>query len=615
MRDAASSAGQPGQPVDERPRGRQTALEQPSPQRAPCDDHGRTGRRRGRCRTGTDTFAVVPHDTIGQVSDEPAPRTSQARSPAPITTGMPAGEARAPSAGPPSKSAHHGARRSRHRAGDPPPNRRARQEREPEPAEPPPAGRRTGHPHHHVPRSRTGPVADARVWSVVTSPVRCHAMRSRGASSQRAARSAAGSLCPSHANLGRHRSGVEHHTGAPPHDVAPVLPERLRQGDSLRGRTPVRPQRERARVGWRRRPPGRRSDGPPRTRGHRQPRTSLRARAPDSGPGLCARRRPPKATMSWHPARPGSRAEYVQSRALRPTATGPSSPHTDHLGDAGAEVDGEDHAETTPAVPESPAEPRNTCGLRSTGDMPHRARPARARRRPRDAPSWPVRGPGTPRARRPARRHRRPWRPGSRSRTCSRGSPPTRPRSRRPDLPASGNRRRSRRGPPRKSTGTPTLATMRATASTRAAPGATSGTGTLSTGAPRSWATMAAYTIESVSRAAWPSRHDKDSTSAVEPERRVPIRAPCPSSSRAGAVTGSARSMRVMCLTPVQPSAAARSTLATERSSSSNALAASPVRLSDRYVRCRGSIGTRRRQVAQGLCAGQDAVAERRARS
>jgi hypothetical protein len=41
-------------------------------------------------------------------------------------------------------------------------------------------------------------------------------------------------------------------------------------------------------------------------------------------------------------------------------------------------------------------------------------------------------------------------------------------------------------------------------------------------------------------------------------------------------------SMRVMCFTPDQPSAAARGTLATNRSSSSKAEPARPVRLIDR---------------------------------
>ncbi len=122
---------------------------------------------------------------------------------------------------------------------------------------------------------------------------------------------------------------------------------------------------------------------------------------------------------------------------------------------------------------------------------------------------------------------------------------------------------------------------MRAAASTRAAPGSVSGTGTLSTGAPMSWATTAAKMIASVARDMRPSRHDSDSTNASRPEARARS-STSPSSSSAGAVSGSVRSMRVMCLTPVHPSAAAASTLTTRRSSSSKALPASPVRLSDR---------------------------------
>src|SRR6185369_8786085 len=57
------------------------------PRAAPAAD---TAAIAGRAPTGpgwgTDTLAVVPHDTIGATGVAPAPSTSQARSPAPSTT-------------------------------------------------------------------------------------------------------------------------------------------------------------------------------------------------------------------------------------------------------------------------------------------------------------------------------------------------------------------------------------------------------------------------------------------------------------------------------------------------------------------------------------------------
>ena len=84
-------AGQAGQPVDEGPGRRQASLEEPPAEGTSRHDHRAGGTPSAtRSATGTDTLAVVPHDTIGHVRTAPAPSTSQARSPAPITTGMPA---------------------------------------------------------------------------------------------------------------------------------------------------------------------------------------------------------------------------------------------------------------------------------------------------------------------------------------------------------------------------------------------------------------------------------------------------------------------------------------------------------------------------------------------
>ena len=96
-----------------------------------------------------------------------------------------------------------------------------------------------------------------------------------------------------------------------------------------------------------------------------------------------------------------------------------------------------------------------------------------------------------------------------------------------------------------------------------------------------SCATTAANTMESVSRATRPSRHISGSISASSAADRA-CSSTRPSSSSAGEVRWSAMSIRVMCLTPVHPSAAARGTLATRRSSSSKTEPASPVRFSER---------------------------------
>ncbi len=201
-----------------------------------------------------------------------------------------------------------------------------------------------------------------------------------------------------------------------------------------------------------------------------------------------------------------------------------------HLGDGGPEVDGEDH--------------------RRVHEPGHRARPSR-----------PGRDPG---------RWSGPW-------PCRRRHPP----SRRAPRSSTGSRPPSPSGPPRKSTGTPTLATTRATARPALAPRLHRGDGHLHHGR--------AHVVRDDGRqhdvvgvAADPSRRATPAAPPAPPDRpRGPVEH-LPSSSSADAVSGSARSMRVMCLIPVQPSAAARATLATRRSSSSKTDPASPVRFSER---------------------------------
>ena len=101
------------------------------------------------------------------------------------------------------------------------------------------------------------------------------------------------------------------------------------------------------------------------------------------------------------------------------------------------------------------------------------------------------------------------------------------------------------------------------------------------TGAPMSWAMTEASTMASVSRRIRPWSHTSGSISASSPAA-LACSSTWPSSSSADAVIGSSMSIRVMCFTPDQPSAAARGTLATRRSSSSKAEPANPVRLMER---------------------------------
>ena len=230
-------------------------------------------------------------------------------------------------------------------------------------------------------------------------------------------------------------------------------------------------------------------------------------------------------------------------------------PHDD-LGDAGAEVDGEDHAGTA----------RPVAGPGWQGAVADGWHRARSRRRGAAI----VAGSGSWNTTRPTARPGRPAGHGVADLARSHASRPE------PPWP------RPSRGPPRKSTGTPTLATTRATASTRRR-----------ARVPRRGRAPSARGAEVVGHDR--GEHDRVGVPghlAVAPRQRLDERlepgdaADFQHLARAApgrrAVTGSAMSMRVMCLTPVHPSAAACSTVATSRSSSSNALPASPVRLSDR---------------------------------
>ena len=221
----------------------------------------------------------------------------------------------------------------------------------------------------------------------------------------------------------------------------------------------------------------------------------------------------------------------------------------------------------------------------------------RARRRRRGGPS--SAGSGSWKTTRPTARPAAPPAMASRisSRTSARGSA------------AAAVAASARRGPPRKRTGTPTLATTRATASTRAGPGATSGTGTLSTGAPRSWATTAAKTIESVSRATAPSRHDRGSTSASSPARPGSLEHLAEQlEGGRGQGVGHVDAGHVLDAGPPvggglldrrhQP------VVELERA------AGQPGAVERQIGAVPGLDGTRRREVAQRLGAGQDAVAE-----
>ena len=153
-------------------------------------------------------------------------------------------------------------------------------------------------------------------------------------------------------------------------------------------------------------------------------------------------------------------------------------------------------------------------------------------------------------------------------------------------------------------------ATMRATASMRADPGATSGTGHLE----HRRAEVVGHDggeHDRVGVARHPCRraHDRGSTSASSSADRADSRT-FPNSSRAGAVTGSVMSMRVMCLTPVHPSAHGlldgrhEPVIELERAPGQPGAVERQIRAVPGVDRTRG------RQVAQRLGAREDAVAE-----
>ena len=192
----------------------------------------------GAAGTGIETLAVVPHDTIGHASEEPVPRTSQARSPAPITTGMPPrspSSAAGPSSRPPTVVGRRPGRgeQLRHGVGEP----------RYEGAES--VGRATATATRHADISNR-PVADAKVWSVHTSPVSRHATRSLGARSQRGRPSRARLVDPeprqSWPPRSRRRAPRRYDTAR----RGAVVPERRRQLQRLGAGAPVRPQQRRS---------------------------------------------------------------------------------------------------------------------------------------------------------------------------------------------------------------------------------------------------------------------------------------------------------------------------------------------------------------------------------
>ena len=308
-----------------------------------------------------------------------------------------------------------------------------------------------------------------------------------------------GSLRGQPGQLGRHRAGVERDAGAGPVDV--VAPHALGQRRAPRPRRGGRTTGCPCRSGRPARSPGRRSAGRP----SRRPRRPRRRRA-----GAWARASAQAMTSDVH-QRSGScsvqpTCGWVVVSSERASATRPSSPQRPTL---------------VTVVPKSM--------VRITGRAPARAtRPAVSA------------GVGVL-VERAAHGH------AGASAFHDVAHLVEHAVARRPSVS----------GPPRKRTGTPTLATTRATARWRSAPGRAAGTGTLITGAPMSWAMIGASTMASVSRRIRPSSHSSGSISASSPAS-LDCSSTWPSSSSAEAVSGSSMSMRVMCLTPVQPSAAAR---------------------------------------------------------
>ena len=322
-------------------RRRQAAFEQPAAGAPPGDDQ-RLGHGVDECRrTGTDTLAVVPHDTMGRRGDAPGPEHLAGAVAGADHDRDPGAAARArrpgsreghrplrPTPGSGSRSATSAGSCSSHRPTPDGvtfrcPRRRVRTVRRgPRPT--PWCGRSRPSP---VRRQASGPAGRAatRAW---------RAGRARGARARRSWR-------PPNRRRAPRPCGVD---GASP-SVAAAL--RASAAASASGAA-VRPQQGRPQGGRRRRPPGRRSGGRRRTRSRvdgaagvhrpvaRRRRTAAHAATTD-------RHHVVGVLLGAVPA------AVVRIRAWAcPTATGPSFAPQHDLGDTRAEVDGEDHAGTAP---------------------------------------------------------------------------------------------------------------------------------------------------------------------------------------------------------------------------------------------------------------------------
>ena len=280
------------------------------------------GRTAGRTSRGTDRLAVVPQLTMGIISSAPVPSTSQARSPAPMTTGVPASNPKAAAADRDEPTADPVRRDDRRQ----------------------PVGRFAGQLIHHVAVEVVqtaarghGGVGDHLAGEPPDHEVPRSQEPGAGGQSLAVVRSQ-----PDH--LGRHRTGVERHTGSVEYCSAATQPagHRLRFGAGAA----VRPHDRRPHLlpfrvdGHERLPGSRASDGIDRT----EPTIDRGARP---RPAAGHRRRPPTTTTPRDPA-PTSPVPDGRSRPELPEwATSPSWSHRATLVSGGAQVDREDHRPCT----------------------------------------------------------------------------------------------------------------------------------------------------------------------------------------------------------------------------------------------------------------------------
>ena len=260
----------PGGPTSRRATPPPTGLPRAAipPQRPARHDHGIGHAAPTRSTTGTDTLAVVPHETIGHASPT-HPRRAPRRPGHPPRSRR--GCRRAARARPPARADNPPTTESDRRARAT--GRRATRRRRRAPAGAARGSlrghRRRHRRHHRCPRChhrRPRAITDALTVTHGATRRRGHPEETRGrrqrdvgghlageppdddvARSEQPARRAepVGLVTLEPRHLGRHRARVEHDAGAPPHRRRAVRPERRGQGARLGAGPPVGPQQRR----------------------------------------------------------------------------------------------------------------------------------------------------------------------------------------------------------------------------------------------------------------------------------------------------------------------------------------------------------------------------------